>query len=166
MYHVFLGYMANIQPSPLDISPRLRFGLISLGSGCIFAIYPSIAIHPSKPCMNSCRKSGRTTEKEVQIIAWCMLFLLRMASFIEETCIGFGLCSSNQENIQSDTTEMKGSMADVTTLSSTTKCPMALYRILRDTFQCKICCEVPMKPPVIPMKCYRSIVGCDSCINN
>ena len=41
MYHVFSGNMANIQPSPLDISPRLRLGLISLGSGCIFAICPS-----------------------------------------------------------------------------------------------------------------------------
>ena len=31
--------MSNIQPSPLDISPRLRLGLILRGEGCIFAIY-------------------------------------------------------------------------------------------------------------------------------
>ena len=39
IHHVFLVYMANIQPLPLDISPQLRLGPISLGSGCIFAIY-------------------------------------------------------------------------------------------------------------------------------
>ena len=70
------------------------------------------------------------------------------------------------ESIQNDIADMKGSIADITTLSSKTKCPMALYRILRDTFQCKICRSVPMKPPVILMKCCKSIVGCDSCINN
>ena len=39
IHNVFSVYMANIQPSPLDISPRLRLGLIYLGLGCILAIY-------------------------------------------------------------------------------------------------------------------------------
>ena len=39
IYHGFEVYMANIRPLHLNISPRFRLGLISQGSGLIFAIY-------------------------------------------------------------------------------------------------------------------------------
>lgn len=70
------------------------------------------------------------------------------------------------EDVKKDVIDMKSSLADITTLSSKTKCPMALHRILKDTFQCKICRTAPIKPPVILMRCCKSIVGCDTCINN
>lgn len=59
------------------------------------------------------------------------------------------------EIIRSDIAELKHNIAEVVTLSATMKCPLALRHVLRDSFQCKICRIVPLRPPVILMKCCK-----------
>ena len=34
-----------------------------------------------------------------------------------------------------------------------------------DAFMCKICHNLPMKPPLIYMKCCKAILGCELCVN-
>ena len=38
------------------------------------------------------------------------------------------------------------------------------HRLLRDTFQCKICLRTPLNPPVIMSKCCKTIIGCEACV--
>ena len=52
------------------------------------------------------------------------------------------------------------------TLSADNSIPMGLKRILRETFKCRVCHTVPINPPVIVIKCYQTILGCDSCLNS
>ena len=52
------------------------------------------------------------------------------------------------------------------TLSADNSIPMGLKRILRETFKCRVCHTVPINPPVIVIKCYKTILGCESCINS
>ena len=61
--------------------------------------------------------------------------------------------------------EMKKSVEDLLTFSSGGKVPIWFQRLLRDTFKCKICLSVPIKPPVIMMKCCKTILGCETCSN-
>ena len=50
----------------------------------------------------------------------------------------------------------------MTELTENSVIPLGL---MRDTFQCKICHVVPVKPPVIVTKCCQSILGCEKCVN-
>lgn len=52
------------------------------------------------------------------------------------------------------------------TLSADSSISMGLKRILRETFKCRVCHTVPINPPVIVTKCYKTILGCESCINS
>ena len=54
---------------------------------------------------------------------------------------------------------------DMITLTKDARVPMGLKRIPRDTFKCRICHSVPIKPPVIVTKCCKNVLGCESCIN-
>ncbi len=61
---------------------------------------------------------------------------------------------------------IKETLGEMMTLSTDSNFPMGLKRILRETFKCRICHTVPSKPPVIVTKCCKTILGCESCINN
>ena len=56
-------------------------------------------------------------------------------------------------------------ITDMMSLTSNTSIPLGLRRILRDTFKCQICHNVPIRPPVIVTKCCRNILGCQECVN-
>ena len=60
---------------------------------------------------------------------------------------------------------VKASLVEMMALTQDSKVPMGLKRIIRDTFKCRICHTVPIKPPVIVTKCCKNILGCESCIN-
>ena len=60
---------------------------------------------------------------------------------------------------------IKDSMKDIVSLTKNTPVPVALKRILRDTFKCTICHSVPIRPPVIITKCCKTILGCEACVN-
>ena len=44
---------------------------------------------------------------------------------------------------------LKESVSEVMQVSKDTKIPLALKKVLRDCFKCKICHIVPINPPVI-----------------
>lgn len=48
---------------------------------------------------------------------------------------------------------IKVSLDDMVTLNDTSSVPFGLQKIIRDSFQCKICLSIPMNPPVIMSKC-------------
>lgn len=60
---------------------------------------------------------------------------------------------------------IKKSLGEVFTLTKDSKIPLGLKRIMGETFQCKLCKEVPIKPPLIIGKCCKVILGCESCVN-
>ena len=40
-----------------------------------------------------------------------------------------------------------------------------LYRQLKETFQCHICCCTPIVPPVTFTRCCHRILGCQTCVD-
>ncbi len=55
---------------------------------------------------------------------------------------------------------------EVEDLSASSNVPLGLKRVIKDTFQSKICLMVPINPPVVMSKCCRCIIGCEKCVNN
>ncbi len=57
------------------------------------------------------------------------------------------------DTILSEVGGIKDMLGQMMTLTSDSNIPMGLKRILRETFKCRICHTVPIKPPVIVTKC-------------
>ena len=86
----------------------------------------------------------------------------RLSSAIEED-------SSDEEG--DETADITESVKAINTkldalfkMDRTMSIPIALRRLIMDTFQCHICRE-PIKPPAIFTKCCRYILGCQSCVD-
>ena len=58
----------------------------------------------------------------------------------------------------------KEATIDILHLNERSKLPIGI-RLMRDTFQCKICLGIPIKPPAIMSKCCKTIIGCERCVN-
>ena len=67
--------------------------------------------------------------------------------------------------VMNELLEVKATMTEMMTLQKTTRIPLSLLKIMRDTFQCSICHVVPVKPPVIITKCCKTVLGCSTCVN-
>ncbi|MDA8001854.1 MAG: hypothetical protein MPL62_11275 [Alphaproteobacteria bacterium] len=61
--------------------------------------------------------------------------------------------------------DMQKDLKSVLTLTPKCSVPLALKRILRDTFQCAICMSTPMAAPVIYTRCCKRILGCQTCVD-
>ena len=70
------------------------------------------------------------------------------------------------DGLMHEVENIKYSMKDIVSLSKNTPIPVALRRILRDTFKCSICHSVLIRPPVIVTKCCKTILGCEVCVNS
>ena len=64
-----------------------------------------------------------------------------------------------------DVKNIKEMLVKVLSVTSSTKVPIALDSLFRDTFKCTICAVVPIEPPIIASKCCKSILGCQSCVD-
>ncbi len=69
------------------------------------------------------------------------------------------------DDLRDDIVSVKCVMQDVLCLSSSSNIPLGLQRLIRDSFQCKICLAAPITPPVMLSKCCKTIIGCESCVN-
>ena len=68
--------------------------------------------------------------------------------------------------IMEDVDLIKENLEDMMHLNEKSLVPLGLKRLLRDSFQCKICMTVPIKPPVIMSKCCKAVIGCEACVNH
>ena len=75
------------------------------------------------------------------------------------------LDSIKLQTIQDDIKEIREELSKVFLLTSAMQVPIALRRLLYDTFRCGICRSTPMKPPIIFARCCKSIIGCQSCVD-
>ena len=78
----------------------------------------------------------------------------------KKTCL-----SSELSKIKKDLGEINGNLKCLFKLSKTTTIPPGLFRLLGDTFQCKICKSTPIKPPAIYTRCCKNILGCQTCVD-
>ncbi len=69
------------------------------------------------------------------------------------------------ETILDEVGSLKATLGEMMTLNEDSKVPLGLKRVLRETFKCRICHTVPIKPPVIVTKCCKTLLGCELCIN-
>ena len=83
----------------------------------------------------------------------------------DDTVMRVERIESNVEDLLQEVDSMKTSINDILHLNERSKVPVALQRLMRDAFQCKICLCTPTRPPVIMSKCCKSILGCERCIN-
>ena len=72
---------------------------------------------------------------------------------------------SKVNEAREDIDTIKEAIQDIMHLNSQSKLPLGIVRLLRDAFQCKICLEIPVKPPAIISKCCKTIIGCEECVN-
>lgn len=76
--------------------------------------------------------------------------------------------SLNNYKLQQLTNDMKDIKVELSKAFTLTKCmkvPLALRRLLYETFRCSICRSTPMNPPVIFAKCCKTILGCQQCVD-
>ena len=66
--------------------------------------------------------------------------------------------SDVEKTVMNELLEVKATMTEMMTLQKTTRIPLSLLKIMRDTFQCSICHIVPVKPPVIITKCCKTVL--------
>ena len=67
--------------------------------------------------------------------------------------------------IKEDLEQLKGKCDKIFQLTTDLKIPLGLKQLLVDSLQCRICHRSPMQPPIVMGKCCKSIIGCESCIN-
>ena len=65
----------------------------------------------------------------------------------KDSLIRCGESKVNEAHEDIDT--IKEAIQDIMHLNSQSKMPLGIVRLLRDAFQCKICLEIPVKPPAI-----------------
>ena len=83
----------------------------------------------------------------------------------DECSVAIGRIESKVDDVREDIETIKDTIQDILHLNNRSKFPLGLLRLLRDTFQCKICLGIPIKPPVILLKCCKTIIGCERCVN-
>ena len=69
------------------------------------------------------------------------------------------------ENINKSISDLKQDVSQILQVNKEMNVPLGLYKALSDVLKCKICHSIPMKPLLIYMRCCKSIVGCEECIN-
>ena len=69
------------------------------------------------------------------------------------------------ETLINEVGSIKENVLDMFSLNKNSNIPLGLKRVIRDTFQCTICCRVPIHSPVIVTKCCKTILGCETCVN-
>ena len=62
--------------------------------------------------------------------------------------------------------DIQSNISEIMALTVNSNIPLGLRQIVRDTFKCRICHIVPIKPPVIVTKCCKTVLGCEACVNN
>ncbi|SMN01305.1 hypothetical protein SPONN_2366 [uncultured Candidatus Thioglobus sp.] len=63
-----------------------------------------------------------------------------------------------------DITEIKSYLTTLFTVQKTMKLPIAVRRVVQDSFRCAICQDT-ISPPAIFSRCCRFIIGCEGCID-
>ena len=61
--------------------------------------------------------------------------------------------------------DLKSDVAKVLEVNRGAILLLGLYKALSDVLKCKICHNVPMKPPLIYTRCCKAILGCETCVN-
>ena len=68
-------------------------------------------------------------------------------------------------SLEKDLCTIKDAVLDIQGINERSPLPIGLRRLLRDSFMCKIC-HSSLSPPIIMSRCCKTIIGCESCVNN
>ena len=69
------------------------------------------------------------------------------------------------DDIRHEVESIKSKMDKLFAVTKNMPVPPGLKSLLHDALKCKICHEVPVKPPIIFAKCCKSILGCQTCVD-
>ena len=69
------------------------------------------------------------------------------------------------EDATSTLSDVKGKLDKFFVITKDTKVPFDIKELIVASLTCKICREIPIKPPVIFAPCCKNIVGCQECID-
>lgn len=78
------------------------------------------------------------------------------------------MCQAVEDKVDVLTGEvqsLRNIVMQVMDLTKVNNIPIALIRTICDTFQCRICHSIPLKPPAIVTRCCKVILGCEGCVN-
>ena len=73
--------------------------------------------------------------------------------------------SSSKVDIKEEFRALRQDMQYLHKIGKDLKVPAALQRKLSETFKCNICQHSPISPPVIFARCCKSVVGCQTCVD-
>ena len=71
----------------------------------------------------------------------------------------------NISAVMQEVKDMRNDLQFLTKVTRDDKIPVALQKLLHDTFTCQICQNTPMTLPFIFSRCCKRIVGCQICID-
>ena len=92
--------------------------------------------------------------------------LLSDLSFsIEDLKADIELIDSKVEKFSDSLNGVKKSLEEILTYSREVEVPFWLKRIICQSFECKMCLKVPIRPLVIKSKCCKTVLGCEVCVN-
>ena len=69
------------------------------------------------------------------------------------------------DGVDSTLQDVKGKLDKVFALTKNTRVPLCFKQLISESFCCKICHVIPMKPPIIFALCCKTIVGCQGCVD-
>ena len=67
--------------------------------------------------------------------------------------------------MESDIIDVKCMVTEMLEVNKSLPLPRGITKLVKEAFQCRICHDTPMKPPIIATKCCSSLIGCDECVN-
>ena len=75
------------------------------------------------------------------------------------------ICDKVLTELKLELEEVNGKIKQIFTLTKDSPVPIAYKKLLKDAFKCKIYHVGPLAPPVIVTKCYKTLIGCQECVN-
>lgn len=82
-----------------------------------------------------------------------------------DIAIKLDLLAEKQDILNEEFAIVKDNITDIMQLTSESKIPLSLKKLICDHFKCSLCHSTPINPPIIVSKCCKTIIGCEGCVN-
>ena len=72
---------------------------------------------------------------------------------------------SVEDSLKENIISIKKQLDSMLALPKSSEVPPGLLKLIEDSLKCKICHNTPVKPPIMMAMCCKSVVGCETCVD-
>ena len=83
----------------------------------------------------------------------------------DDICTELSSMKRDLNELKESIVEIQKNVLEIVSVNAKMNIPIGIRQTLTDAFMCKICHQIPMKPPLIFTKCCKAVVGCEECVN-